>query len=119
LGGPRFAVPIVVILIAAAPAAAEKLDLGELAQCIADSGAQFYGAHWCPVCRKQKEYFGAHADALPYVECYDGPKSDGQNETCDDAGIESYPTWVFANGRSATGAFPPRELARKTHCLED
>jgi len=33
-----------------------------LAQCIADSGAKFYGAFWCPHCQNQKQAFGSAAN---------------------------------------------------------
>jgi hypothetical protein len=112
----RRAAVIAFALIAAAPAAADRIDPGALAQCIADSGALFYGAHWCPFCRKQKESFGAYAGALPYVECYDGPKSDGKNARCEDEGIKSFPTWVFADGRRKSGVRTPQQLAADTRC---
>jgi hypothetical protein len=41
-----------------------------LAQCLADKGATFYGAYWCPHCNNQKLAFGSRASKkLPYVEC--------------------------------------------------
>ena len=109
-------------LLASAPAAAEvrihtNFDLGDLARCIADSGATFYGAHWCPVCREQRESFGEHAASLPYFECYDGPKSAGMNDTCREAGVTGLPTWVFADGRVEAGLMSPLALAAATHCL--
>ena len=120
---PRLAGPAAAIALAlfgAAPAAdADEIDLGSLAQCIAESGALFYGAHWCPYCRKQKEYFGEHARALPYVECFDGPKSGGMNSRCTDEGIEGFPTWVFADGKRESGALSPRALAAATGCSAD
>ena len=112
----RVAAAIALTLVAATPAAADEIDLGALAQCISESGALFYGAHWCPFCRKQKEYFGEHAGALPYVECYDGPKKEGMNSRCADEGIASYPTWVFANGRHKSGVRTPEQLAADTRC---
>ena len=114
------AAAILFALCAAVPAAAdEQINFGALARCIADSGARFYGAHWCPYCRKQKEYFGGHAGTLPYVECYDGPKSDGMSSKCRNAGVRSFPTWVFADGGRTTGATSPRALAEATGCSAD
>ena len=105
------------VLLAAAPAAqAGEPDLASLAQCVRNSGAVFYGAHWCPFCRKQKDSFGEHAGALPYVECYDGPRSDGMNRRCRRAEIKSFPTWVFADGTRKTGAMSPSALAAATGC---
>jgi len=114
----------VLFLLLAAPAAAEvnvrsNLDLGELAKCIADSGAVFYGAYWCPVCRQQRESFGEHASALPYVECYDAGqrKGQGMRQICVDEDIRGFPTWIFSDGSVTTGAQSPLALAAATDCL--
>ena len=97
-------------------AARAELDLAGLASCISDSGAIFYGAHWCPVCREQKEHFDGYSYLLPYVECYDGPKDDGINAECTKADIKSFPTWVLPNGSVETGAQTPEALAVATGC---
>jgi hypothetical protein len=112
---------VALALLASAPAAAEvnvrlHMDLGELAQCISESGAVFYGAHWCPVCRHQRESFGEHAGALPYFECYDGPKAAGMNDRCAEAGVRAVPTWVFSDGRVEVGEMTPAALATATGC---
>jgi hypothetical protein len=100
-----------------APAGAKKgLDLEELAACIADSGAVFYGAHWCPYCHEQKESFGPYASLLPYVECYEPGKRKGMLAVCREAGVKSFPTWQFPDGSKATGAKSPEALARATGC---
>jgi thiol-disulfide isomerase/thioredoxin len=118
---PRLARPLLAGLLAifagSAPAPAESpSDLEELARCIANSGAIFYGAHWCPYCRKQKEYFGAYASLLPYVECYAGRKSEGDSDECLSAGVDTFPTWYFPDGTVSTGVKRPRTLARATGC---
>lgn len=108
-----------IALLGGGPAAAgpkRQPNLAQLARCIADRGARFYGAHWCPYCRKQKEYFDGFAYLLPYVECYDGPKSNGMNARCRRAGIQSFPTWVLPNGSVARGIQTPRALAADTGC---
>ena len=111
---------LALVLAEAVPAAAQDgVDLGALAQCIADSGARFYGAHWCPYCRKQKEMFGSHASSLPYVECYDGPKSEGMNRRCTRERIDGFPTWEFASGERSGGVKSPRALAAATGCPID
>ena len=113
---------IACVLFAAAPIAAEpdvvEIELGDLTRCIRDSGALFYGAHWCPVCAEQKEYFERYAGMLPYVECYDGPKSSGMNARCKSTGIKSFPTWVFRDGQRKSGALEPLELGYETGCIE-
>lgn len=67
------------------------------ATCLKDKGMIFYGAFWCPHCKAQKEMFGSSAKLLPYVECstLDGK---GQLPICQEAKIESYPTWRMADG---------------------
>jgi len=112
----RLAAAAGLALLCAGPAAGAELDLAQLASCISKSGAVFYGAHWCPICAKQKEHFDGYSYLLPYVECYDGPKKDGINETCTKEGIKSYPTWVFPSGSVQTGARTPEELATATGC---
>ncbi len=93
-----------------------------LATCITNSGAKFYGAFWCPHCKKQKELFGTSARLLPYIEC---SKPDGtQNDTCKTLNIASYPTWELADGtrleteEEANGAgVTLKTLAEKTQCV--
>jgi hypothetical protein len=111
----RLAILLGLVLLGMAPAAAD-VDLAGLASCISDSGAIFYGAHWCPVCRKQKEHFDGYSYLLPYVECYDGPKDDGMNEECTKKGIKRFPTWVLPDGSVQTGAQTPEALAAATGC---
>lgn len=85
-----------------------------LAKCIAQSGATFYGAFWCPDCAAQKTKFGTGAQYLPYHECADPDKS--ENRSCTDLGVAHYPTWVFADGSRLVGVQSPSTLARKTGC---
>lgn len=84
------------------------------AACISESGAQFYGAFWCPHCQTQKALFGKSADKLPYIECSTPSKS--QTAVCNEAGIESYPTWKFSDGSVVTGEQTFAQLAEKTKC---
>ena len=87
----------------------------ELAQCLKDSGTTFYGAFWCPHCKKQKGEFGAAVDALPYVEC---SEADGETQTaiCKEKKIEGYPTWEFKNGKRVTGEQTFEKLAAMSRC---
>lgn len=106
---------IVVGAIFLVTAGKKPAELNEFAQCIKDSGTKFYGAFWCPHCQNQKALFGASVDYLPYVEC---STPDGQEvlDVCKEAGIESYPTWVFPNGSKETGEHTLEALAEKTGC---
>ena len=90
-----------------------------LAQCIADSGAKFYGAFWCPHCQAQKAMFGKSAKKLPYVECSE-PNGKEQLPICKEAKIEGYPTWKLADNTlipNEDGSGVSIEtLATKTNC---
>lgn len=89
-----------------------------LAQCINDSGAKFYGAFWCPHCQAVKGMFGKSAKLLPYVECSQ-PDGKGQLPVCTDLNIEGYPTWIFADGTRTSGNLEDKTfeiLAEKTSC---
>ncbi len=86
----------------------------DLAQCIADSGAKFYGAFWCPHCTEQKQLFGTAAKYLPYIEC-SPPDKNGQFQVCTDASIEGYPTWIFSDGTRGS-VMSLQELSQKTSC---
>jgi thiol-disulfide isomerase/thioredoxin len=92
------------------------------AQCLKDKGAVFYGAFWCPHCQAQKKLFGSSAKFLPYVECSTADGA-GQLQVCKDKNIQSYPTWILADGTlvpddSPDGAGVKLEtLADKTSCV--
>ena len=95
--------------------AVAKGEYDTFASCLAERGAKFYGAFWCPNCAAQKELFGASAKKLPYVEC-SPPNRKGQYAVCRDAGITRYPTWEFADGTRVAGVQPLEALAEKTGC---
>jgi uncharacterized membrane protein/Zn ribbon nucleic-acid-binding protein len=84
-----------------------------LAERLADSGARFYGASWCPHCQEQKALFGASQDRLPYVECSPAGPRGPSASACTRAGVQSYPTWVFASGDRVTAVLPVSELASR------
>ena len=86
-----------------------------LATCLGEAGAKFYGAFWCPHCNNQKKAFGKSVELLPYIEC-STPDGNGQTQVCIDNQIQSYPTWIFADGTRLTGEQTPQALAEKTSC---
>ncbi len=88
----------------------------EFAQCIADSGAKFYGAFWCTHCQSQKKMFGSAAKLLPYIEC-STPDAKSLFPICTEKKIESFPTWDFADGSRQTGEMQLSALAEKTKCV--
>jgi thiol-disulfide isomerase/thioredoxin len=87
----------------------------ELAVCLKDKGAVFYGAFWCTHCQSQKKLFESSAKLLPYVECSTAD-GQGQLQVCKDKKIEGYPTWIFADGSTLNGEVPLSTLAEKTSC---
>jgi len=86
------------------------------AQCIASSGAEFYGTHMCDTCYEQKKIFGSAGKKLPYIECGDGFNFGGQLQVCHQKGIESYPTWIFPDGRRKEGVLSKKQLSILTGC---
>lgn len=86
----------------------------KFAMCLAEKGAKFYGAFWCPHCREQKQML-KNSKNIPYVEC-STPDTKGQLQVCKDIGIESYPTWIFADGEVAKGKVSVENLSQKTGC---
>ncbi|MEZ4210809.1 MAG: hypothetical protein R3B39_00715 [Candidatus Paceibacterota bacterium] len=86
-----------------------------LATCLGEAGAKFYGAFWCPHCNNQKKAFGKSEKLLPYTEC-STPDGNAQTQVCIDNEIQSYPTWIFADGSRLTGEQSPETLAEKTSC---
>lgn len=102
-----------VVYLAKRPAGPGRLD--QFASCIADSGAKFYGAFWCPHCQATKRLFGSSQKLLPYIEC-STPDGRSQVEECNAQKIEGYPTWIFADGSRLTGEVSLQTLAEKTSC---
>ena len=128
-GIPRFAwpkwllltaIPAAIVIAALHLQASEKTARGPedpyvrgLAERLADSGALFYGASWCPHCQQQKALFGASQDRLPYVECSPGGPRGAVASSCLSAGVQTYPTWIFSDGSRQTAVMSLRELAER------
>ena len=126
-GIPRFAwpkwllltaIPAAIVIAALHAQASDRTARGPedpylrgLAERVADSGAVFYGASWCPHCQQQKAMFGASQDRLPYVECSPGGPRGAVASSCLSAGVQTYPTWVFPDGSRLTAVMSVRELA--------
>lgn len=112
--GAAAAVLSVVLLLggyaASAPPTAEASYAEGLAKHLAETGAVFYGAYWCPHCADQKAAFGSAVKYLPYVEC-DPRGARSQAQLCMDKGIKAFPTWDIA-GKRLEGFVPLEELAR-------
>ena len=87
----------------------------EFAQCLADKGAKYFGAFWCPNCQNQNELFGKSKKFVNYIEC-STPNGQGQLQVCIDDSIEAYPTWEFSDGSRLVGTLSFETLAEKTGC---
>ena len=85
------------------------------AQCLTDSGIQFYGAFWCPVCAEQKKMFGSSVKLLPYVEC-SLPDKKTQTEVCIGKEVKSYPTWILPDNTRFVGLQTFQTLSEATSC---
>src|SRR3989338_7390785 len=86
-----------------------------LAQCLTQNGTKMFGAYWCPHCLNQKKEFGNSWKYIKYIEC-SLPGGQAQTQECNDEGIESYPTWEFADKIRLTGEIPLEQLAEKSNC---
>ena len=86
----------------AEPEGPEDPMVRALAEHLADQGAEFYGASWCPHCQEQKRLFGSSARRLPYIECSPAGPNAPQAPSCNIAGVQSYPTWKI-KGRTIVG----------------
>ncbi|MEM1081106.1 MAG: vitamin K epoxide reductase family protein [Pseudomonadota bacterium] len=77
----------------------ENPELKALAEHLESSGAQYFGAFWCPNCQQQKRVFGRSADRLPYVECSPQGRGGIVAMDCVSNGITAYPTWIIDGAR--------------------
>lgn len=110
-------VVIIIVLVIGLGLLSNKKGPGkydQFAQCLKDSGAEFYGAFWCPHCQAQKAMFGSSKELLPYVECSNPDRS--QTQICIDKKIESYPTWIFKDASRLSGEVSFSKLSEKTSC---
>jgi hypothetical protein len=112
-GGGIILLVAVLFYVTSAPKGPSQLD--SFAQCLTAKGAKFYGAFWCPHCAAQKKIFGSSIKFVDYVEC-STPDGDNQNQVCKDAHVESYPTWIFADGSVSKGEQSLDALSTKTGC---
>jgi uncharacterized membrane protein len=117
--GKTVAAPAIVILLlhlnytgVLGPAQAPEDPFARgLADHLTLTGAKFYGAHWCPHCQQQKEFFGAAASRLPYIECSpNGGQGTPTAQVCVDADVQGYPTW-YIKGRKIDAVLTPQQLA--------
>jgi hypothetical protein len=87
-------------------------DADAVATWLTQNGVKMYGAWWCPHCAEQKKIFGDAFQKVNYIECAKPDQS--QNETCQAAGIKSYPTWEFSDGSRISKVLTLDQLKEKT-----
>jgi hypothetical protein len=88
------------------------VDASAFAQALSASGTKMYGAFWCSHCNNQKNLFGDAKSELPYIECSNPDRT--QTQAAIDAGISSYPTWVFSDGSRHIGELSFEALSEKS-----
>jgi hypothetical protein len=88
----------------------------KLADCLTEKGARMFGSYWCSHCQQQKKDFGTAFSNINYVECSTPDNPRAQAKACEDAGVQSYPTWMFADGSMATGEQSFADLAERSGC---
>jgi thiol-disulfide isomerase/thioredoxin len=82
-----------------------------LASHLKQTGATFYGTHWCHYCIKQKQLFGQEAiEQLNYIEC-DAQGKNPQPDLCQKANINALPTWEI-KGKKYPGVLSLEELTQ-------
>ncbi len=96
------------------PVQPQPAELG-FTDCLKSKGAVLYGAYWDSSTKTQKEYFGADAANINYIEC--GIQGDyrAQAEICKEAGIQAYPTWIISNDKHM-GILEIKQLSTLTGC---
>jgi len=104
-----------ILLSGCAKGPASPGKYAEVAKCLTEKGVIMYGAYWCPHCLEQKEQFGDDAQFLTYQEC-DNSGPDGNHQACLDAGVSSYPTWIFPGQGNLVGAHPIFVVAKLANC---
>ncbi|MEK7503864.1 MAG: hypothetical protein AAB577_02680 [Patescibacteria group bacterium] len=89
----------------------------DFGKCLTEKGVKLYGAWWCSHCQNQKKTLGDAFQYVNYIECEQTPTSQGSLiDACKNAKIESFPTWIFADGTRETGELSLTRLAEKSGC---
>ncbi len=95
----------------AAPAAAVDTEkTGKLAACLTEKWVKMYGTEWCGHCKNQKALFGESFAQVSYIDC------DAERQTCLDAGVRGFPTWIDSNGNQYPGTQQLEKLAEVAGC---
>lgn len=104
--------------LAAPTASLTPAQKSSLAKCLTKKGVKLYGTAWCHYCKLQKEAFGPAAKDLPYIQC-NVIIGEPLAPVCQQAGIDSFPTWILPDGRRIVGYIGDNDLpalAETAHC---
>lgn len=82
----------------------------KLAECLTEKWVIMYGTEWCGHCKNQKALFGEAFAKVKYVDC------DAERQTCLDAGVRGFPTWIDAAGNQYPGTQQLAKLAEVGGC---
>lgn len=82
----------------------------QLATCLAKKNVVMYGTERCPHCQNQKALFGKSFDTIKYIDC------DANQQTCTDAGVTGFPTWIDQTGKSYPGTQSLEKLDQIASC---
>jgi len=90
-------------------------SLDYFAQCLTEKKMKFYSSKNCPWCDKEKELFGDSLQYVTYIECVD-ETTGGWAKECQEAEIESVPTWQLPDGKMESGFKTLEQLAEVSGC---
>ncbi len=116
----KIAALVVLVLLAAlaavlisvfSPKGANGAILDGFAKCLTEKGAAMYGAYWCPHCKNEKAAFGDSFKYINYIECT------VKTDECTAKGVESFPTWIFPDGRKLVGEQGIAGLSKESGCV--
>ncbi len=68
-------------------------ERSQLALCLAEGGAEFYGGIYCADCEKQLEVFGGELGNIVYVECGTAPDGEIIDSKCKN--LREIPAWYI------------------------
>lgn len=83
-----------------------------LANCMTENGTIMYGTARCDHCQRQKALFGDAFANATYIDC------DEDRQSCLDAWVRGFPTWIDGEGSSFPGTQTLERLAAISGCSE-
>lgn len=92
----------------------ESKDMEIFTKCLSDKGIKLYGAFWCSHCQNQKKIFGDSVKNINYIECSTPDKK--LTDACNQAGVNSFPTWEFQDGEKISGELTLQEISDNSGC---